>query len=228
MSRYSPRARQSFARRASLAFAGLFAVCSGTRTASADAPNSSAPAASAEVGEAPRPLERGAAVAPAPVEAGTTARVAIRADYAGARLELRRFGGSEDWRSVCAAPCDVRLVVAGMEARVVAPAMTPSKPFRIEPGSGSALLTVNGGSEGRARAGKIALYAGVPLGFAGMAALGYGVYEDRKPLVVGGGIALGLGAALVLVALPLIVSGSTEVRNGEGDWIANLEPALRF
>jgi len=217
MSRYSPRALGAHGVAARLFIAGLFAVSSYGRAARADARLTPAEARSTDVGEASPPIE-----------AGTTARVAIRADYAGAALELRRFGGFEAWSRACAAPCDRRLAVSGMEARVVAPGMTPSKPFRLEPGSGTALLTVNGGSERRARAGKIALYAGVPLGFAGMATLGYGAYDDRRPLVVGGGIALGLGAALVLVALPLIVSGSTEVKNGDGDWIARLEPGLRF
>lgn len=155
--------------------------------------------------------------------------MAIRADYEGAVLELRRFGGFDEWRPACPAPCHQELAVSGMEARVVAPGMTPSKPFRIDPGSGSALLTVNGGSAARVRAGKLSLYVGVPLGFAGMGAFSYGKYEDREPLVVGGGIALGLGAALVLVALPLIVSGSTEVTNAEGTWIADgLPTAIRF
>jgi hypothetical protein len=202
MSRYSPRAQALRLTCATGACVALLAGMTWNRAARAEAPHA--------------------------LEPGTTARVAIRADYEGAVLELRRFGGYDAWHAACAAPCARQLVVAGMEARVVAPGMTPSKPFRVEPGSGSALLTVNGGSAGRASAGRLSLYVGVPLGFAGMGAFAYGKYDDRTPLVVGGGIALGLGAALVLVALPLIVSGSTEVTNSEGQWIADTTPAIRF
>jgi hypothetical protein len=217
MSRYSPRLRSTRVAYAGFACAASLAVATWSRAAQADEPGPPLPAKSADVG----------ASSP-PVEPGTTARVAIRADYAGAVLELRSFGGFDGWRPACAAPCNRLLAVSGMEARVVAPGMTPSKPFRVDPGSGTALLTVNGGSSARASAGKLSLYVGVPLGFAGMGALGYGSYEDRQPLVVGGGIALGVGAALVLVALPLIVSGSTEVTNAEGSWIADATPAIRF
>ena len=221
MSRYSPRARAAQAtlnRCVRFACLAALSAVGWSRSTQAEEPRPAPPGKRADVG----------APAPAPFEPGTVARVAIRADYEGAVLELRRFGGFDAWRAACAAPCARPLVVSGMEARVVAPGMTPSKPFRLEPGSGTALLTVNGGSAGRASAGKLALYVGVPLGFAGMGALGYGTYEARTPLVVGGGIALGLGAALVLVALPLIVSGSTEVTNSDGNWIADSAPAIRF
>jgi hypothetical protein len=143
----------------------------------------------------------------------------MQVDYSGALLELRRFGTYDAWRSGCIAPCNRRLLVDGMEARVVAPGMTPSKPFRIESGSGSALLAIDGGSASAHRWGKTALFSGIPLSFAGMGLLGYGVFDDRTALATSGTIVLGLGAALVLAALPLLASGSTEVTNADGDLI---------
>jgi hypothetical protein len=186
-----------------------------------------APAALAPAAEPPTsavPAQQPATVAPAGVEPGSLARVAIRADYAGAKLELRRFGAEDAWRTACAVPCDRRLVVAGMEARVAAQGMTPSKPFRIDPGSGAALLSVNGGSASARFWGRAALFAGIPVSFVGITMLGYGTLDDRSTLAAGGGILLGVGGALVLAALPLLVSGSTEVTNADGDLIGAWRP----
>jgi hypothetical protein len=143
----------------------------------------------------------------------------MQVDYPGARLELRRFGTYDAWRAGCFAPCNRRLSTDGMEVRVVAPGMTPSKPFRLESGSGSALLAVDGGSASAQRWGRTTLFSGIPLSFAGMGLLGYGAFDDRTALATGGTIVLGLGAALVLVAIPLLASGSTEVTNADGDLI---------
>lgn len=148
----------------------------------------------------------------------------MQADYPGATLELRPFGTFDAWRAGCLAPCNRRLFIDGMEVRVVAPGMVPSKPFRIEPGSGSALLTVDGGSAGAHRWGQVALFTGAPLSFGGMALLGYGAFDERPTLATGGAIVLGLGAALVLAALPLLASGSTEVTNSKGDLIGSSGP----
>jgi hypothetical protein len=151
----------------------------------------------------------------------------MRLDYTGGQLELRPFGTFDDWRVACSSPCNRRLLIDGMEVRVVAPGMTPSKPFRIQPGSGSALLTVDGGSAGSHRWGKRALFAGVPLSFAGVGLLGYGAFDDRPALVTSGAILSGLGAALVLTALPLLTGGSTEVTNADGDLIGSAGPRSR-
>jgi hypothetical protein len=143
----------------------------------------------------------------------------MRADYPGAALELRRFGSFDAWQRACEAPCDRGLVVSGMEARAVAPNMTPSKSFQLEAGTGTAMLSVNGGSASAARWGRTALLASLLPSFVGMGLVGYGTLEDRPALTTGGGIALGLGAALALTALPLLASGSTNVKNADGDLI---------
>jgi hypothetical protein len=152
----------------------------------------------------------------------------MRADFARASVELRRFGSFDAWRRACVVPCDSRFVVSGMEARVVAPGMTPSKPFRIDPGAGSALLSVDGGSASAKNWGKTALLASLAPTFLGMSLVGYGVYDDRRAAAIGGGILLGLGAALALTALPLLVSGSTEVENADGKLIGSAGSGVRF
>jgi hypothetical protein len=152
----------------------------------------------------------------------------MQADYAGAALELRRFGSFGSWQRACVVPCDRRLMVSSMEVRVVAPGMTPSKPFRIEPGSGSALLSVDGGSAASMSWGKRALFASIAPTFLGMGLYGLGAYDERDELKIGGGILLGLGTALVLTALPLMVSGSTEVENQDGDLIGRARASSLF
>jgi hypothetical protein len=120
------------------------------------------------------------------------------------------------------------LDVEGAELRVTAPGMTPSSAFRIEPGSGAALLTVNGGSSAARALGRLGLGIGVPLALVGMAGFGYGHFDERRGLETAGAITLAAGAALVLVALPLLVSGSTSVRNAQGDLIATTARSRAF
>ncbi len=149
----------------------------------------------------------------------------IAVNHPDAWLETRVFGGDDVWHRQCQAPCGQVVAVEGVEARVVAPGMTPSGPFRIEPGAGSALLSVHGGSSSARLWGRVGLIAGVPLALVGMTAFAYGRFEDRSGLKTGGEISLALGAALVLVALPLLVAGSTSVRNEKSDLVATKEHA---
>ncbi len=58
----------------------------------------------------------------------------------------------------------------------------------------------------------------------GGALLGYGAIDDNAALQISGGITLGLGAAMVLSALPLLVAGGTDVRDGRGRQIARELP----
>lgn len=159
--------------------------------------------------------------APTPTFAALgSARVRIAADYAGAWLETRPFGSDGEWQRACAAPCGAVLNVDGLEARIVADGMTTTKPFRIQPGSGSALLRVNGGSASARQWGRLGFGIGVPVALIGMAGVGYGTFDDRRGLTIAGAATLGVGAALVLVAIPLLVSGASAVRNDKGDLIA--------
>jgi hypothetical protein len=155
------------------------------------------------------------------------ARIQIAVDREGARLELRSFG-SKPWVPVCQAPCGRLIAVEAAEARVAGPGMTPSGPFRIRPGAGTAELKVNAGSSGARFWGQAALIAGIPLAFAGMGGWAYGSFEDQSGLRTAGAITLGVGALSVLVALPLLVRGATDVRNADGDLIARAPSAFSF
>ncbi|MGC4089293.1 MAG: hypothetical protein QM756_15680, partial [Polyangiaceae bacterium] len=62
--------------------------------------------------------------------------------------------------------------------------------------------------------------AGLPISLLGMAGFAYGHFDERSGLETAGAISLGVGAALVLTALPLLVAGSTSVRNQQGELIA--------
>ena len=148
--------------------------------------------------------------------------------YPDAWLETRPFGGFDEWQRQCRVPCANAIVVDGMEVRVTARGMTPTEPFRIERGSGDALLRVNGGSASARSLGRLSFAIGVPLALVGMAGFGYGSIQDEPGLKTAGAITLGVGAALALVALPLLVSGSTSVRNEKGDLIAKASGRFSF
>ncbi|HET9958130.1 MAG TPA: hypothetical protein VFQ61_26725 [Polyangiaceae bacterium] len=156
----------------------------------------------------------------------TSAGVALRmqVNYAGSWLEARSFdenwAGSSGFRRLCFAPCrDVR-VSAEQEIRVLAPGMTPSPVFRLQPGSGAALLTVRGGSQWLRTLGRVGLVVGLPVAGLGMAGLGYGAFEDQAGLRNAGAVTLGVGGVLILAALPLLVLGSTSVLNDRGERVA--------
>jgi hypothetical protein len=100
--------------------------------------------------------------------------------------------------------------------------MTPSNTFRVEPGPGVAVVKVEGGSAAKRSVGIIMLAAGLPAALGGMALFGYGTHEKNDGMRAGGGVVLGLGAVAVAVALPLLVMGSTDVRDGKDNVIAFL------
>jgi hypothetical protein len=164
------------------------------------------------------PLPGAQAVAPALSERG--ARVQIAANRLDLWLELRAFGETGAWNRACPAPCGRWLATDGFEARLVAPGMTPSHPFRLLPGAGTAQLSVQPGSSAARALGRASWITGIPLALVGMFALGYGSYHDAAGLRSAGALALGGGAALILVSLPLLVLGSTEVHDAEGTLIA--------
>ncbi|HVR21288.1 MAG TPA: hypothetical protein VMS65_16355 [Polyangiaceae bacterium] len=167
---------------------------------------------------------------PAPVAvAGSprfdTALVHVAVNYPGAILELRSFVDSDDWKPVCAAPCDRLLVTLGMQARVSAPGMTRSNAFRIEPGPGAALVKVSGGSATLRSLGIAGLVAGIPLGLVGTGMLSYGKYSDKDGLAIAGSIVLGTGALALLAAIPMLIASTTNVRDAQGRLVATSAPA---
>jgi hypothetical protein len=164
---------------------------------------------------------------PGPSLSGT-ARIRIAVDRADAWLETRPFGSETPWQRSCAAPCGQSLSVDGVELRVTAPDMTPSKPFRVEAGSGAAQLSVSGGSAAARAWGRASFAIGVPVALLGMTGFALGSFDDRPGLKGIGAVSLGVGAALVLAALPLLVRGATNVKNDKGDAVATAEASDAF
>jgi len=153
-----------------------------------------------------------------------SALVHLVADYPGVVLELRSYYDSGDWKVACNVPCDRVLVTLGSEARVSAPGMSTSNVFRIDPGPGIAFVRVNGGSSTLRTLGIAGLGIGIPLGLAGTAMYGFGKYEDKDGLAVGGGVVLGVGAVVILAAIPMLISSTTNVRDGKGIVVAASAP----
>ena len=149
----------------------------------------------------------------------TTARVKLLANYAGAVLELRSYSG-DAWRPACTAPCDRLVMVDGMDARVSAPGMATSNVFRIDPGGGTAWLRVSGGSATTRTLGTVGLLVGIPITLVGMGLFGYGAVEDHDTLRGAGIVTLAVGATATLASLPLVLMGSTTVRDGRGHFVA--------
>ena len=149
-------------------------------------------------------------------------------DYPGAWLEMRDYVDAGSWQRVCPAPCDRVLVVDGMEVRVLAPRMTTSNVFRIDPGSGRAQLKVSGGSRSSRTVGIVGMSTGVPVTLGGMALYGYGRFADSSGLRTAGIVTLAVGAVTVLGSLPFLARGGTTVRDTKGKVIAALTSGLRF
>ena len=145
----------------------------------------------------------------------------MASDYPGTWLEMRNFVEGGDWQRICAVPCDRVLNVLGTQARVTADGMSTSNVFRLQPGPGRALVRVDGGSDSARRFGVLGLAIGIPVALTGAAGLSYGVVSDRDGMSLAGGITLGVGGALVLAALPLLLLGTTDVRDGAGGQIAS-------
>jgi hypothetical protein len=159
--------------------------------------------------------------APEPLDPTHEAFVHLASNYPNTWLELKNFVEGGEWQRVCAVPCDRKLSVLGIEARVTADDMSTSNVFRVQPGPGRALVRVDGGSAGTRRLGVLGLSIGIPVALTGMAGLGYGTVADRDGLAVAGGIVLGTGGVLLLASLPLLLLGTTDVRDGKGSLIAS-------
>ena len=153
----------------------------------------------------------------------------LGASYPGAWLELKSSVDESGWHRACAAPCDQSLRVVGQLARVSAPDMTTSNVFRIDPGPGTALVRVDGGSAKARSLGVLGLFIGIPTAVTGMTLYGYGRFSEREGMKIAGAVVLGAGALTLVAALPLLLSGATTVRNGRGSFIAEaMQQAAAF
>ena len=143
-------------------------------------------------------------------------------NYRDAWLETRRYVDGGDFVRTCKAPCDVKLNVEGMEARVVAPGMTTSNAFRFDAGVGAAGVRIDGGSASARTIGIITLAAGIPVALAGMALFAKGKVDDKDGLQAAGIAGLALGGVSIGVSLPLLLIGTTHVKSAKGSLIASL------
>jgi hypothetical protein len=157
----------------------------------------------------------------APLQLGRSV-VHVTSDHPGTWLEGRSTLYPGEWMRLCPAPCDRELVVEGSLLRVAAPGMTTSNFFRIEPGRGVAFVKVEGGSATSRTIGIITLAAGVPVALLGAGLFGLGGVNHERGLRTAGAVVLGAGAVSVGVSLPLLLLGSTDVKNGKDSLIARL------
>jgi hypothetical protein len=148
----------------------------------------------------------------------------VSVDYEDAVIETRSSVERGAWSTACRAPCDRSLMVEDTQLRVVAPQMTASNEFRVAPGSGTARLRVSGGSATARGLGLAGLLGGIPLSLGGGALFGYGAVSDREGMQTAGIVALAVGATAVVAALPLLLVGSTRVRDARGRTIARASP----
>jgi hypothetical protein len=183
--------------------------------ASAPAPAASPPAA---VSAAP------ASGRPSPTLAPGEAVVHVAVNYRDAWLETRSYVDSGPFVRTCLTPCDRKLNVQGLEARVVAPGMTTSNSFRFDAGSGSAGVRVEGGSASARSIGIILLAAGIPVALGGMALFAQGKLKDNAGLQIAGISGLAIGGASVGISLPLLLKGTTHVKDAKGALIAISTP----
>jgi hypothetical protein len=146
--------------------------------------------------------------------------VHLAVGYRGARLEARSLVDADRWRVICDAPCDRSVRVEGLEVRVTAPGMTSSNAFLVDPGPGTARFRVVGGSATARTLGIIGLAGGLPIAFAGMSMFGLGSIQESSTERTAGIATLVVGAVITLAALPLLLVGSTSVRNEQGKYIA--------
>lgn len=175
----------------------------------------------------PLPVAASAPPAPPATHDPTRSLVHLGSSYEGAWLELKSSVDESGWQRACPLPCDRSLVVEGFLARVSAPDMTTSNVFRIQPGVGTARIRVDGGSAKARSFGLLGLFVGIPTAVAGMTLYSYGRFAERDGMQLGGAVVLGTGAVTLLAALPLLLAGSTTVRDGRGSVIAE-QPSAGF
>lgn len=152
--------------------------------------------------------------------------VHVAVSHRDAWLETRSYVDGGDFQRTCPAPCDVKLLVEGREARVTAPGMTPSNIFRFDAGNGVAGVRVDGGSASARHAGLITLGVGIPVALAGMVLFAQGRLKDKSGLEIAGIAGLAAGGITVSVSLPLLLIGTTRVKDAKGSLIAFSKPSV--
>ncbi|MES1186246.1 MAG: hypothetical protein ABUL60_20705 [Myxococcales bacterium] len=162
--------------------------------------------------------------APRAVTSPGEALVHVAVSHKDAWLEMRSYVDGGDFLRVCRAPCDLKLPVEGREARVTAPGMTTSNVFRFDGGDGTAGVRVDGGSASARRAGILTLAIGIPVALAGMGLFAQGRVRDNTGLTAAGIAGLSAGGLSIAVSLPLLLIGTTHVKNAKGSLIALSEP----
>lgn len=88
-------------------------------------------------------------------------------------------------------------------------------------------MKVSGGSATAREIGIFGLAGGLTVAFGGMTLFGIGSLEDKGGVRTAGIATLAVGAAATLIALPLLFSGSTTVKDAKGHYIAS-RGALAF
>lgn len=141
---------------------------------------------------------------------------------------MRSYVDGGAFQRICQAPCDLKLQVEGREARVSAAGMTTSNVFRFDGGDGTAGVRVEGGSASSRRAGIITLAIGIPVALLGMGLFAQGKVRDSQGLTGAGIAGLAAGGVSIGVSLPLLLIGTTHVKNAKGSLIAlgQSSPAL--
>ena len=89
-------------------------------------------------------------------------------------------------------------------------------------------MTGGGGSGTARRVGIITLVAGIPVALAGMGLFAHGRVKDQSSVEVAGVVGLVTGGLSVAISLPLLLKGTTHVKNAKGSLIAlaPFSPAL--
>ena len=137
---------------------------------------------------------------------------------------MRSYVDGGEFLRVCQAPCDIKLQVEGREARVSAKGMTTSNIFRFDSGNGTAGVRVEGGSASARRAGILSLAIGIPVALAGMGLFAQGKVRDNTGLTATGIAGLAAGGLGIAVSLPLLLMGTTHVKDAKGSLIALSKP----
>lgn len=178
-------------------------------------PVATAASATASVG----PQNRGEPAAQGAASAGVLLHLV--GDRDGLLLEARPRYGPGAWSPLCNAPCGTVMDLHRKALRVTGPGVRPSNAFHIDERVGEETLEVSAGSLDVHRWGQRSLVAGIGLALAGGLAYGLGRVEDEDAAVVGGIVGMALGGVGVAVALPLLGSSGTVVRNGQGERVGS-------